>query len=152
MPKLFALPIIDEIKTVVTIVSGFGNSFRVSNTILAGELSLYGGNLEGLVAPDTSQSGKDWIAKLLHEQTYMLETMIYRNAIMARLVVAMGGDLDGVDLIGLEALPVENFGRLTETIKAIGVQLETFNVLEQRRLEALIAMRSSAKTAESGES
>lgn len=152
MAKWFALPIFDEIKSVVEIVSGFGNSFRVSNTILAGELSLYGGNLDGLVAPDTSQSGKDWIAKLLHEQTYMLETMIYRNAIMARLVVAMGGDIDGVDLIGLEALPVENFGRLTETIKAIGVQLETFNVLEQRRLDALKAIIGSAKTLPNGES
>lgn len=43
MAKLFGLPIFDVIKTVVTIVSGFGNSFRVSNTILAGELFHYGG-------------------------------------------------------------------------------------------------------------
>ncbi len=149
LPGWFSLiPALNELQIMVSLSGQFGRCFHESNEILIAELELYGGHTRGLQAPSARPHSGNWMNDIIQEQVGILETFIYRNALMQRLVVAMGGDTEGVKLETDFTLPADSLARLTGTMDAISRQMRIYNLLEAKRLQALSKkMLSSAQAA-----
>lgn len=148
LPGWFAfIPALNELQIMVSLSGQFGRCFHDSNEILIAELELYGGHIRGLKAPTTRPHSGNWMNDIIQEQVGILETFIYRNALMQRLVEALGGDTEGINLEPEFALPSDSLARLTGTMDAISRQMRIYNKLEARRLQALRKMRKPAEAA-----
>ncbi|MBI5173383.1 MAG: hypothetical protein HY986_10890 [Candidatus Melainabacteria bacterium] len=146
LPGWFSLiPALNELQIMVSLSGQFGRCFHESNEILIAELKLYGGHTGGLKAPTARPHSGNWMHDIIQEQVGILETFIYRNALMQRLVEALGGDTEGVKLETDFVLPADSLARLTGTMDAISRQMRIYNKLEARRLQALNKRLSQAQ-------
>ncbi|MDP3506954.1 MAG: hypothetical protein Q8T09_03115 [Candidatus Melainabacteria bacterium] len=121
----------------------FTACFEASNKVLLAEIVLLGGNIDGLKLPQKPQATGSWHGDLVQEQETILTTFVYRNALMARLVEVVGGSLEGIEMPGIVDLPQDLLGKLVATMKQISLQMRIYNVLEQRRLDALVQAKNT---------
>ncbi|GEM_PF-1545734 len=138
VPGWFSLiPALKEIQQLAELSGEFARCFEQSNEVLLAEILFWGGNVDDLQKPVMHKAGGLWYEDLVEQQHSLVKTFIYRNALMARLVMIVGGNLEGITFREKLSLPQEFLPKLIALMREISLQMQIYNKLELKRFQAL---------------